>query len=274
MKSVEFKSYSGKIECTIFRVRMIRFFFVSLFFLSSFFSFGQVTYVPKLELQLDTAKGIYRVTILNHLAEVLIETDVVKADKYANEALVVATELGNPFGISKANLLIGMVLYKQGDYKKAIIKFLEGYKHANGIGSASLQRDNLRMIAESYASSEDFEKGYEYYKKYSQVHETVNEKQKQYLEQQAKDFQPSIELTMRNESGFAVIKIRDNGMGIESGNLDKVFQPFFTTKPTRRGSTGMGLSVSHEIVHQIHNGFLFIDSEFGVFAEVTIKLPL
>ncbi len=69
-----------------------------------------------------------------------------------------------------------------------------------------------------------------------------------------------------------VIKIRDNGMGIPQRVLDKIYQPFFTTKPTGEG-TGLGLSLSYDIVTKVHGGELNVDTREGEFAEFTISLP-
>ena len=65
---------------------------------------------------------------------------------------------------------------------------------------------------------------------------------------------------------------RDNGTGIPPEIRDKLFQPFFTTKPTGEG-TGLGLSISWDIVTQQHGGTIAFDSEPGEFTEFTIRLP-
>jgi signal transduction histidine kinase len=68
------------------------------------------------------------------------------------------------------------------------------------------------------------------------------------------------------------IRIRDNGTGIPPESRNRLFQPFFTTKPTGEG-TGLGLSISYDIVTQQHGGTISVDSEFGAFTEFTVRLP-
>ena len=66
--------------------------------------------------------------------------------------------------------------------------------------------------------------------------------------------------------------MRDNGVGIPADIMDKLFQPFFTTKPTGEG-TGLGLSISYDIVTQQHGGTIEVESEPGQFTEFTVRLP-
>jgi len=68
------------------------------------------------------------------------------------------------------------------------------------------------------------------------------------------------------------IRVRDNGIGIPAEVRDKLFQPFFTTKPTGEG-TGLGLSISYDIVTQQHGGTIGVESEVGNFTEFTVRLP-
>ena len=67
-------------------------------------------------------------------------------------------------------------------------------------------------------------------------------------------------------------RVRDNGTGIRPEHRDKLFQPFFTTKPTGEG-TGLGLSISYDIVTQQHGGTIAVESEPGEFTEFTVRLP-
>jgi len=88
----------------------------------------------------------------------------------------------------------------------------------------------------------------------------------------APDFRPGLKV-MTHDLGEAVeIRIRDNGTGIPSEIRNKLFQPFFTTKPTGEG-TGLGLSISWDIVTQQHSGTIAVDSRVGEFTEFTVRLP-
>lgn len=69
-----------------------------------------------------------------------------------------------------------------------------------------------------------------------------------------------------------IVSIRDNGMGIPADVIEKIFNPFFTTKPTDQG-TGLGLSMSSDIVRQ-HGGEIKVESEPGQFTELIVELPL
>ena len=68
------------------------------------------------------------------------------------------------------------------------------------------------------------------------------------------------------------IKVSDNGNGIPQKVVDKIFQPFFTTKPTGQG-TGLGLSLSYDII-KAHGGELKVETKVGEGAEFIIQLPL
>jgi len=85
-------------------------------------------------------------------------------------------------------------------------------------------------------------------------------------------FRPTLNVTTRDLEGEVEIRVRDNGTGIPPELRDKLFQPFFTTKPTGEG-TGLGLSISYDIVTQQHGGTIKADSVFGEFTEFTIRLP-
>ena len=68
------------------------------------------------------------------------------------------------------------------------------------------------------------------------------------------------------------IRIRDNGTGIPEGVKERIFNPFFTTKPSGEG-TGLGLSMSHDIIVKQHGGSIDVDTKPGRFTEFKIVLP-
>ena len=85
-------------------------------------------------------------------------------------------------------------------------------------------------------------------------------------------FMPTLTVTTRDAGEAVEIRVRDNGTGIPADIRDKLFQPFFTTKPTGEG-TGLGLSITYDIVTQQHGGSIAVDSKVGEYSEFTIRLP-
>ena len=85
-------------------------------------------------------------------------------------------------------------------------------------------------------------------------------------------FEPKLRAATRDLGNKVEIRIRDNGTGIPDGVKDKIFNPFFTTKPAGEG-TGLGLSMSHDIVVKQHGGTIEVETEAGAFTEFRIVLP-
>ncbi|MGA9326192.1 MAG: ATP-binding protein [Salegentibacter sp.] len=96
----------------------------------------------------------------------------------------------------------------------------------------------------------------------------VNEKKKETEEA----YEPTVWISTKKNKSGVIIEIRDNGMGIPEDLLDKIFQPFFTTKPTGQG-TGLGLSLSYDIIKS-HGGELKVESEGGKGSQFIISLPI
>ncbi len=93
----------------------------------------------------------------------------------------------------------------------------------------------------------------------------------QRVKKESKTYSPVVNLGIRKDNGSIFISVRDNGTGIPDKDKDKIFQPFFTTKPTGQG-TGLGLSTGYEIV-KAHGGEIKFESRENEFAEFTIRLP-
>jgi signal transduction histidine kinase len=87
------------------------------------------------------------------------------------------------------------------------------------------------------------------------------------------DYKPEVLVATVSENSHIIIKVKDNGSGIPDAIKDKIMQPFFTTKPTGEG-TGLGLSLSYDIVVKGHEGKIKVESTEGAFTEFIIELPL
>ena len=85
-------------------------------------------------------------------------------------------------------------------------------------------------------------------------------------------YDPMLSAATKNLGDKVEIRIRDNGTGIPSEVKDKMFNPFFTTKPAGEG-TGLGLSISHDIIVKQHGGSIEVDTQVGKFTEIKIILP-
>jgi len=97
----------------------------------------------------------------------------------------------------------------------------------------------------------------------------VNEKK----QNNKSDYEPTVSISTKKKGNWVSISVKDNGNGIPKKVLDKIFQPFFTTKPTGQG-TGLGLSMSYDIVTKGHGGELKVETKDGKGTEFSIRLPL
>jgi two-component system NtrC family sensor kinase len=88
----------------------------------------------------------------------------------------------------------------------------------------------------------------------------------------AEGFDPVVRAATKDLGDHVEIRIRDNGTGIPPDVKEKMFNPFFTTKPAGEG-TGLGLSMSHDIIVKQHGGTIDVDTEPGAFTEFTVRLP-
>ena len=86
------------------------------------------------------------------------------------------------------------------------------------------------------------------------------------------DYEPTLKATTKSLGDRVEIRIRDNGIGIPPGVKEKMFNPFFTTKPPGEG-TGLGLSLSYDIIVKQHAGLIDVDTKPGEFTEFRIILP-
>jgi len=100
----------------------------------------------------------------------------------------------------------------------------------------------------------------------------VSEKKKNETIQGLNNYEPTVSVSTKKINKTIEIRVRDNGNGIPEEVMDKIFQPFFTTKPTGEG-TGLGLSLSYDII-KAHSGELKVETKENEFTEFIIHLPL
>ena len=93
-------------------------------------------------------------------------------------------------------------------------------------------------------------------------------------EQGLAGYEPLLTVSVSQDEKNAIIRIRDNGTGIKEEDIVKIWQPFYTTKPSGEGNTGLGLSICHDIVEKMHGGNMSVNSVYGDYTEFEISLPL
>ncbi|MEO6001159.1 MAG: ATP-binding protein [Chitinophagaceae bacterium] len=102
---------------------------------------------------------------------------------------------------------------------------------------------------------------------YNNVFYALNDKKKE----QPGDYEPTFSVNTKKMVDKVMISVKDNGKGIPQKVLDKIFQPFFTTKPSGQG-TGLGLSLSYDII-KAHGGEIKVETKEGEGSEFIIQLP-
>src|SRR6202162_5651445 len=103
---------------------------------------------------------------------------------------------------------------------------------------------------------------------YNNAFYVVNEKRKQ----QPNGYEPTISVSTKKMNNTVELRVKDNGNGIPQKVIDKIFQPFFTTKPTGEG-TGLGLSLSYDII-KAHGGEIKVETKEGEGSDYIIQLPI
>jgi two-component system, NtrC family, sensor kinase len=103
---------------------------------------------------------------------------------------------------------------------------------------------------------------------YNNAFYAVAEKKKELADK----YEPVASVTTKKDNDKVIITVRDNGNGIPEKVKEKIFQPFFTTKPTGQG-TGLGLSLSYDIV-KAHGGEIKVETKEGEGAKFVIELPI
>jgi signal transduction histidine kinase len=132
--------------------------------------------------------------------------------------------------------------------------------------TVEIQRNFDHSIEEIYAVAQDISRVF--LNLFNNAFEAMFAKKRQLEEK----YQPLLIVQTKNLVDSIKIVIRDNGIGISKEVRNKLFVPFFTTKPPGEG-IGLGLSISYDIVVSQHKGEIKVDSKEGEFAEFTVILP-
>jgi two-component system NtrC family sensor kinase len=106
---------------------------------------------------------------------------------------------------------------------------------------------------------------------YNNAFYAVNEKKASTSSAQ-QSYEPTVSISTKKSDNKITISVKDNGNGIPQKIVDKIFQPFFTTKPTGQGK-GLGLSLSYDIV-KAHGGEIKVNTSEGEFTEFVVQLPV
>jgi signal transduction histidine kinase len=106
---------------------------------------------------------------------------------------------------------------------------------------------------------------------YNNAFYAVNEKLKAHSSPPTVNYDPLVSIQTKKSNDKVEIKVTDNGNGIPQNIVDKIFQPFFTTKPTGQG-TGLGLSLAYDII-KAHGGEIKVETKEGEGSEFIIQLP-
>ncbi len=140
-----------------------------------------------------------------------------------------------------------------------------GFRAREKLFNAAMKTDYDRSIGSIHIIPQDI--GRVLLNLYNNAFYAVSEKKKQ----QPENYEPTISVSTRRTGNKVEIHVRDNGNGIPQKVKDKIFQPFFTTKPTGQG-TGLGLSMSYDII-KAHGGEIKVVTEVGELTEFVIQIP-
>jgi len=163
--------------------------------------------------------------------------------RYSEKGITLAQQLNYPGGEVRILNSQGIALFFQGNIPKALEILFKGLRIA--------EKNNLPLETAICLNNAFY---------------AVTEKAKQNV----RDYEPTVSLRTRRLQDKIEINVRDNGNGIPASIKEKIFQPFFTTKPTGQG-TGLGLSLAYDIV-KAHGGEIKVETKEGEGTEFTIHL--
>ncbi len=204
--------------------------------------FAQIGLIDSLKEQLALVRmDTSRVNTLRNLCTEYWGVNPDSSLKYGQESLALSQKIHHPFGEARAFHALGVLYRRLGDYPKSL--------EANFKGLQIAEKEQLPLPTISAVET---------------LHATS-------LQHSA--YQPTVTVSTQKIDDQILIKVQDNGNGIPESIRDKIFQPFFTTKPTGQG-TGLGLSLAYDIVTKGHGGTINLQSNTGKGTTFSIWLPI
>ncbi|MGI8599924.1 MAG: ATP-binding protein [Chitinophagaceae bacterium] len=234
-----------------------------------------VLQVDKLKRELAIAKtDSSKALIMTQLAESYRDRVTDTCFYYAQNALELSRRIVYPAGETKALLALSHYFHNRGNLTQGLELGLKALEIAKKYDFRYDQAFAMIRIGNVYMSLKDYHEALKYYHQTRQLtkNSPVNEKQKRPAIQAGEIYEPKVSVSTEKKNGAVIIKVIDNGVGIPEGVVQKIYQPFFTTKPTGEG-TGLGLSLSYDIITKGHGGQMKVETKEGEGTTFIIQLP-
>ncbi len=201
-----------------------------------------------------TTSGVKEPTDLNALAEEYIK---LAFHGYRGKDKTFDVKLNTRFDPE-----LGLVNIAPGEIGRVLLNVLNNAFYAVSAKASDMGREKEQEQEEEQEEEEDEEK---------LKQKTETEIRSDILRDVTKEYQPKVSVSTKKKGNLVEIVVNDNGNGIPGKIIDKIFQPFFTTKPTGQG-TGLGLSLAYDII-KAHGGEISVNSKPGDGSEFVIILP-
>jgi signal transduction histidine kinase len=250
-------------------------FMVTIFCVANLYAQTNVADSLKQLLKTET-KDTSRVVLLVNLALTYQHSKPDTMLLLAQQALSLSKKAGFTKGEAGSLNIIATVFLHTGNYPKSLEAYLQALKKYHGLRAkdksfnATMKSDFDESIGKINLIPQDM--GRVILNLFNNAFYAVGNKKKANGFANGEKYEPTVSVTTKKIDGHISIHVKDNGNGIPKNIADKIFQPFFTIKPTGEG-TGLGLSLSYDIV-KAHSGEIKVESKEGEGSEFVIQLPV
>lgn len=233
-------------------------------------------YIKKIHKLLEIYDELIGEIETSEKTELLDKAGAIEETKHATKIGFILEDIPGLFDDSKAGLeRMSKIVENLKDFSRIYqLKSLDKYNLNDGIETALVVvKNEIKYDADIKTELSEVPPILCNPGKINQVFLNILMNAAQAIETQERDDKGTITIRTYGTDDDVVCEISDDGCGISSDALSKIFDPFFTTKPVGEG-TGLGLSVSYDIIVMKHKGKLLVDSTVGEGTKVTIKLPI